>query len=335
MQLKEKTLEILEANQTPVSGELIANRLGISRNMVWKIIQKLREEGYRISAVTNRGYQLLSLGNVLTAQAVRSFLPKSLSDLEIEVREQVTSTNTLLKETAEQGGREGCVLIAQEQTAGKGRLGRSFFSPADTGLYLSILLRPAYPAEQALSITTAAAVSVARAIETTTGIPAQIKWVNDIYVGGKKVCGILTEAALDFESGGLNYAIVGIGINVKEPAGGFSKELKHTAGALYAAALPDGLRAKLAAEVIKEFFEIYRQRDTNRYMHEYQARSFLTGLDITFLQGNCTEKGNVKGIDDQARLIVRLETGEERRYSAGEVQIHKDFAEQEWENETE
>lgn len=325
MELKGKLLKILSQGEATVSGEEIAKQLGISRNMVWKVVQGLREEGYKISAVTNRGYQLLSLGNVLTADAVRGFLPESLSGLNITVQERVASTNTMLKEAAEQGAEEGTILIAQEQTAGKGRLGRSFYSPADTGLYLSILLRPPYPAEKALSITTAAAVAVSRAIESATGIPAQIKWVNDIYVGGKKVCGILTEASVDFESGGLHYAVLGIGINVKEPRGGFSAELKPVAGALYASALPDGLRARLAAEIIQEFFAIYQNKDGRDYMREYQARSFLTGLDITFVQGSCTEEGHVLGIDDAARLLVRLKNGEERCYSAGEVLLNKGF----------
>lgn len=323
--MQEKMLEILRKSDGPVSGEQMAAVLGVSRNMIWKTVQKLREQGYEISAVTNRGYQLKSMGNVLASQTVRSYLPDTLAWLDICVQERVTSTNSVLKEAAEQGKAQGTVLIAQEQTAGKGRLGRSFFSPVGTGLYLSLLLRPSCPAQEALSITTAAAVAVSRAIEKTTGIPAQIKWVNDIYVGGKKVCGILTEASVDFETGGLHYAVLGIGVNIQEPQGGFAPELQEVATALYATAVPGGLRARLAAEILTEFFAIYGSPDDKGYMEEYQSRSFLTGLDITFVQGNVTEQGHVLGIDEQARLVVQLISGEKRYYSAGEVKINKDF----------
>ena len=211
MSVADKDLELLENANHPFSGEEMAQQLGITRNSVWKAVGKLKEQGYEIEAATNRGYRLVSEKNVLTPQGVRRLLTGPARRCAIDVQDSVTSTNTLLKQIAEHGGAEGMVLIAHQQTQGKGRLGRAFFSPKGTGLYLSVLLRPRFSAEEALSITTAAAVAVAQAIDAVTGEYPQIKWVNDVYLRGRKVCGILTEAAVDFESSGLHYAILEIG----------------------------------------------------------------------------------------------------------------------------
>ncbi len=209
MDAADKVLELLQEARGPVSGEHMAQKLGVTRNTVWKAVKHLREAGYEISAVTNQGYRLLSESDVLSAGNIRRQLEPQASIAAIDVRESVTSTNTVLKELAEHGGREGMVVIAQRQTMGKGRLGRSFYSPQGGGLYMSVLLRPRFSAEEALSITTAAAVAVARAIDDVTGERAMIKWVNDVYFHGRKVCGILTEASVDFENSGLHYAVLG------------------------------------------------------------------------------------------------------------------------------
>ena len=169
MNLTDQVLEALQDSGAPLSGEELAQRFGVSRNSVWKAVNRLKEAGYEITAATNRGYQLVGDSDVLSAENIRRQLGPAARDAAIEVRDRVTSTNTLLKEIAEQGGREGMVIVAQEQTAGKGRLGRSFYSPKGTGLYLSILLRPSFSAQEALSITTAAAVAAAEAIDSLTG----------------------------------------------------------------------------------------------------------------------------------------------------------------------
>lgn len=245
--------------------------------------------------------------------------------LQIEVRKTVGSTNTVVKELAEQGAPEGTVLIADRQTAGKGRLGRSFHSPSGTGLYMSVLLRPGFSAEDALSITTAAAVAVAAAVEKATGETAKIKWVNDVYLRGRKVCGILTEAAANLSSGGLRYAVLGIGVNVLEPEGGFPKEISNVAGALFAKAPKTDVRAALAAEILNSFWEFYEALPLRSFLSEYKRRSLLTGMEITFTRGNEQSRGTVLGIDDEARLLVELDNGGKEAFSAGEVQIDKEF----------
>lgn len=322
MGAEERILELLRAGEGSVSGEEMAETLHITRNSVWKAVERLRRAGYDIQASTNRGYRLVGEAQSLSPENVRVWLNPELSGLAIQVREVVSSTNTVLKELAEQGGREGMVLIAERQEKGKGRLGRSFHSPRGSGLYMSILLRPRFSAEDSLAITTAAAVAVAGAVDRLTGQQSKIKWVNDVYLHGKKVCGILTEASVDFENGGLHYAVLGIGVNLREPPGGFPAEL-GMAGAIFPDTPPEGARARLAAEILNRFFACYRQLPRRDFMEEYQARSLLTGMEITFQQGDSQWDGVVQGVDSQARLLVRLPDGREKAFGAGEVAIMK------------
>lgn len=325
MAICEDVLKMLENADEAMSGEEIAQRLGVSRNSVWKAVNRLKEEGYKISAVTNKGYTLVSEGDSVSDFAVKKYLKSNSSNLRIMVRDEVTSTQTVLKELGDKGEEGNLVLIAHRQTAGKGRLGRSFEAPKNSGLYMSILLRPAIPAEKALFITTAAAAATSKAIKTVTDKETQIKWVNDVYYQGKKICGILTEANLDFESGGLNYAVLGIGVNITAPPGGFPKEISDVATALYTKEPPEQIRAKLAAEILSNFMEYYNDLESKAFMEEYRKRSFLTGREIVFTQGNISETGRVLDIDDNARLVVKLDSGETKTYMAGEVSIVKNF----------
>jgi len=321
MVIKEQILNILEERKGEyVSGEEIAEKLSVSRNAVWKGINSLKNEGHIITAVTNKGYCLSEKSNIFTAQSVYSGLSPELREkLSVSVIPVVGSTNTELKALAEKGGDDGTVLIALEQTAGRGRLGRSFYSPKDTGLYMSILLRPDFSASEALNITACAAVAAAKAIDLAAGVETCIKWVNDIYLNGKKVCGILTEASMDFESGGLNYAVLGIGVNLNTRD--FPDELQNIA-----ASVSDGnadLRPLISAEFLNVFFGYYSRLSECGFLSEYRSRSMLTGKEIAFARGNEIFNGTVKGIDDEMRLVVILENREETAFSSGEVQLVK------------
>ncbi len=321
MIIKEQILKILEENKGEyISGESIAEKLSVSRNAVWKGINALKNDGHIIDAVTNKGYRLSENSCVFTAQSVYSSLsPELRGILDISVVPVVGSTNTELKSAAEKGGKDGTVLIAMEQTAGRGRLGRSFFSPKDTGLYMSVLLRPDFSASEALYITTCAAVAAAEAIDKAAGSEAQIKWVNDIYLKGRKVCGILTEASVDFESGGLNYAVLGIGINLTTVD--FPDELREIAVSV--SAEKTDLRAPVAAEFLNCFFGYYKKLKSPEFLSEYRRRSMLTGQEVTFIRGNEIFEGTVMGIDDELRLVTRLKNGETIAFSSGEVQLKK------------
>lgn len=322
MKLREQVLQILEEKKGEyISGEIIADSLCVSRNAVWKAVTILKKSGYDIDAVRNRGYRLSAKSNIFSEQIIRAFLPLELRErITIEIKEKVGSTNTELKNMAENGSAEGNVLFALEQTAGKGRLGRSFYSPTATGLYMSVLLRPHFPAEQALYITTCAAVAVSEAIDKVVGVSSNIKWVNDVYLDGKKVCGILTEASLDLETGGLHYAVCGIGVNIS--TADFSDELSKTAGSIS----KDGadLRAELAAEIIQRFFAYYDELEQLTFLSEYRRRSFLIGKRVGFIMNNIEYNGVAVDIDEKARLVVRLDNGEVLNLSSGEVQLKKD-----------
>ena len=323
MKLKDCILEILESNRGKFfSGEEIAERMNVSRAAVWKAIEDLRKSGVGISAVRNRGYMLGDNDNSLSTQGINAILGES--KFEVHTQHTVTSTNTVLKELAKNGEKAGYVLVAQEQTAGKGRLGRKFYSPIDTGIYLSVILRPKMTIEDSLFITTSAAVAVSRAIEkiSENKVVPQIKWVNDVFIDGKKVCGILTEASVDFETGGLEYAVLGIGINIFPPHGGFPEEIDKVATAVFKDKNAESnARNRLAAEVIKQLELLPENFTSAEILEEYKQRSMLIGKQVFAVCRDEKKPCTVLDIDNKARLIVKFENGDIKALSTGEVSI--------------
>ena len=318
MSVKSEILAILsDTNGEFISGEALGARLYCSRNAVWKAINALKADGYEIDAVTNKGYRLLG-GDVLCADSVMRYLKLPL---DVQAVDCVPSTNDVLKAAAENGAKEGMVIIAKEQSKGKGRLGRSFFSP-NSGIYMSILLRPKISASESLMITTCAAVAVCEAIEKVCGKNCGIKWVNDIFLNGLKVCGILTEASVDFETSGLQYAVLGIGINIAHPEKDFPSELHGIAGALYDE-LPKGenIRSRLCAELLNSFFGYYKSLPQREFMEQYKRRSIIVGKKIFVIQNGGKTPATALGIDDDARLLVRYDDGKTALISTGEVSV--------------
>ena len=215
MTVQDHLRTLLESNKNVfLSGEEIARRLGVSRNAVWKAIKALQAGGYPIQAVPNRGYCLAASSDVLSESGIRQYLTPEAQSLDLRVYDSVDSTNLVLRKLANEGAAEGTVVIAAEQSGGRGRKGRNFYSPQGTGVYVSLLLKPQIAPDDATLITTTAAVAVCDAVEALSGEPATIKWVNDVFMRGKKICGILTEGSFDMESGQFEYAILGTGINV-------------------------------------------------------------------------------------------------------------------------
>ena len=303
-----------------ISGEELAARLGVSRTAVWKGIEQLRREGYRIDSVTKRGYRLSSDSDVLTAEGIRRYLKNK--SLQLQVFPSITSTNTVLKAMAEEGAEEGLCLVASEQTAGRGRMGRSFFSPSGSGIYLSLLLRPSLAAAEATAVTACAAAAVAEAIESLAEVKAGIKWVNDIYVSDRKVCGILTEASLDCESGRVNYLVVGIGINTRMPKDGFPEDLQTTAGAAFGTGQIPELRCRLTAAVLDRLTAYYDQLLDREWFKSYKSRSFVLGREISILApGKDPEPAFALDLDEDCALIVRTADGTIRRLNSGEVSV--------------
>lgn len=323
MTIKEQLLELLEDNRGSfISGEDIAKQLFCTRGAVWKAIKSLRDEGFSIRAVTNRGYCLDENGDFLNSSGIRRYI---VGKPQIYALKTVSSTNDFVRELAQKGAEEGVLAAACEQSNGRGRRGRSFFSPADTGFYMSILLRPVFSAQEAVKITAIAAVAVCKAIEKVLDISTEIKWVNDIYFNGRKVAGILTEAAMNFENGALDYAVVGIGVNVYKPANGFPEEISDIAGALLNTPIND-VKNKLVAEIYNQFMALYRTMYDNNYADEYRKRMMWQGERIFILSGT---DGNIKtpavllGANENCELKVRYEDGSEGLISSGEISIRR------------
>lgn len=322
MSTKDIVLALFEKNKGFfISGERIAEELNISRTAVWKAVKKLQSEGYDIKAVTNRGYCLSTESDVMTERGIASHLNDSCKGLRPEVFVRVDSTNTKCIEKAQQGEPEGYVAIAGSQSAGRGRRGKAFFSPADSGIYMSILLRPTGLTEnQVLHFTTMAAAAVSEAIEEVSGKKAEIKWVNDIFIDGKKVCGILSEASYGLMSGNLEYVIVGIGVNAYEPESGFPSAIADVAGKVFDAP-KEGLKNRLAAEILNHFMEYYEHLPDTPYSEEYIKRSMVTGRDVTVHRGNERVRAHVLGIDEEFGLKVQYEDGSVEILRSGEISI--------------
>lgn len=231
--------------------------------------------------------------------------------------DEIDSTNRVGKGLAAEGAPEGTLVVAKRQSKGKGRLGRSFFSP-EGGIYMSVVLRPKIPTEKALLVTTCAAVAVARAIEKVSNVTAGIKWVNDIYVNGRKVCGILAEAALSTTSEYPDYVILGIGINVKKQS--VPDELKDIVGCLEDTAEKEILNKELISAVWEEFATLYNQLSTAVFMEEYKERSVLLGREVTVLSATGDYRGVVTDIDKEGHLVIEREGGKEI-LSCGEVSV--------------
>ncbi len=306
-----------------LSGQNLADELGVSRNSIWKAVNSLRKNGYEIAGRSNSGYKLLHAGDALTKESIEKYL--NVPNITVDVLDSVNSTNDALKSMAQTGAPHGLLLVAKEQLAGKGRLGRKFSSPFGTGVYMSVLLRPTFSADEALSITTAAAVAVAKTLEKLSSKKAMIKWVNDIFIEDRKVCGILTEAAVNFENATLDYAVLGIGINLAEPENGFSEDIKSIAGPVFVGELPTMIRAKTIALVLNNFFDIYNTLPNKDFINEYRERSYLTGKEVVMNEGNNQFRGTVSRIDENAKLVIKLGTGEERAFSHGEATIEKNI----------
>lgn len=315
---KQELFVLLQKNQgTYLSGEELAKQLHISRNAVWKAVGALRKEGHRIDAATRKGYCLQAAANQVNEGEICGALSRDGLIHSVTVLEETGSTSLVAKDLARQGAAEGTLVVAKRQSGGKGRLGRSFFAP-EGGIYMSAVLRPAIPADKAVFITTCAAVAVARAIEQETGLTAGIKWVNDIFVGGKKVCGILTEAALDFESGIPEYVILGIGINIERQT--LPKELEGIVGCLEEYTGTPVSKSRLLAKVWNEFSVLYKELASAGYMGEYRERSILIGREVTVLSAEGDYTALVQDIDREGRLIVAYDGGL-RTLSNGEVSI--------------
>ena len=345
MTTKEKVLDILNKNsKSPVSGEKIAQECGVSRAAIWKAIKSLREEGCLIEGTTNGGYILKKSIDIFTKEELISHLEKKFPEYSkgnIECFKTIDSTNTYAKKILSECGSlrlsngglspagkkyHNSIIVAESQTAGRGRLGRTFVSPSKTGIYLSIIYAPEGGITQPAKLTAFSAVAVKRVIKNLYQIDAKIKWINDIFINGKKVCGILTEGFTNFETGSIESAVIGIGINISDSQNIF--EANKIAGSITGKTNDSKIsRCQLAAEIAGETINILSENPEN-VMKEYKESSFLIGQIVTVhpVIGDDKSIFNAKvlDIDNDAALVVETEDGEKKVLNSGEVSLHSE-----------
>ena len=318
---KEKVLALLQSHLDQfLSGQELAASLRISRTAVWKAVSRLRAEGYPIESVPRKGHRLSPDSDVLSESGIRRYLAHP--DLALQIYPTISSTNTVLKQMAQQDAPAPLALVAAAQTAGRGRMGRSFYSPADTGLYLSLLLRPDLPVMEATALTACAAVSVAEALESLANLEIGIKWVNDLFLDGRKICGILTEAGLEGETGRMSYVVIGIGINLRAPEGDFPAEIQKIAGPVFGKdPLPD-LRNRLSALILDRLLDYASRPRDPAILEEYRRRSLVLGKEIRILApGREPESALALAIEEDFALRVRMPDGTEQLLRTGEISI--------------
>ncbi len=319
MTTKDTVLQFLrDAKGATVSGAQMAAQLGLTRNAVWKAIAGLKADGHEIAATPKKGYCLLKEQDVLSAHRIREFCEANRFGREIHCYSHLVSTNTTAKELAKNGAPEGTVVVADHQTGGRGRKGRSFYSPAGSGLYMTLILRPSFPAEWAGRLTSCAAVAISRAIEQLADIRVGIKWVNDLFAGGKKICGILSEAAFDLESGALAYAVVGFGVNVL--AAEMPPEIASVATSIEAVCGQKISRNHLAGAILGELERSYDAIASGSFLDEARRRSIILGKKIRVLTEAESYPALAESIDDEGHLVVRTQNGVRTLFS-GEVSI--------------
>lgn len=320
MSTKSELLKLLSGNAGSfVSGEQIGESLGVTRAAISKACAALRSEGYDIESKTNLGYRLAENENLLTDTEISAYINVPCN---IKVYDTVTSTNDLAK--AEPASSMPTVYIANRQSAGRGRLGRRFESPAGTGLYITFSIAPAFDITKSLFVTMASAVGTCRAIEKVTGKHVLIKWVNDLFYNDKKICGILTEAQSDFETGKIDKLITGIGVNCFP--GSFPPEVAHIAGSLSENAGAFS-RSLLAGEMINEILPLITDPDAAGFMEEYRSKCFILGRKISVhsTYNDSGIKAEALTVADDGGLSVRYLEGEkagtEEVLHTGEISI--------------
>lgn len=309
---KQALLQALSAAEgSYISGQQLAQRLGVSRAAVHKAAAALSAQGYTLEAVSRRGYRLVG-GDPFCVEAAGDY------PAPIHLYDRLESSNQTAKRLALSGAPHGTLVLTNQQSAGRGRMGRKFESPAGQGIYLSLLLRADIPAADAQTVTVSAAVAVCRAVKALCGLELSIKWVNDLYYHGKKVCGILTEAGADLESGRLEWLVVGIGLNFTTPPEAFPAELRRLAGSLFPGGPAPVSRVALAAAIARELLTLCPAFDC---LEEYRARCFVPGHWVTVCTDRETYAALALSIDDAGRLVVRRENGREEALQHGEVSI--------------
>ncbi len=320
---KHDVLALLREQNGPLSGQAIAEVLRISRTAVWKAVGTLQREGYRIDSLPRRGYVLVQSTDRLSAHEIQNHLSGHPWRETVTVLDRVDSTNNVAKQLAAKGAPAGTCVLAEQQTGGRGRMGRSFASPPGMGIYLSVILRPDAKPEQLMHLSACAAEAFAEAIEAETGLKVGVKWVNDLVAGGKKLCGILTELSVEMESGRAEYAVIGVGVNCCQREADFPPELSQiaTSVAMQAGTAPD--RNALAAALIRSVSALSDTLLSGQaeWIDRYRARCVTLGKPVRVLWPDGAREAIAVGLSNSASLQVEYPDGSRAWVSSGEVSV--------------
>ncbi|WP_295743091.1 biotin--[acetyl-CoA-carboxylase] ligase [uncultured Oscillibacter sp.] len=324
---REAVLALLRAGgETYLSGEELSRQLGLSRAAVWKAVDALRREGYVVEARTGLGYRLVTAPDAMTEAEIRNFLGKTaVVGRTLKCFNELDSTNIRAKQLALEGAPDGTVVTADCQSAGRGRMDRSFQSPKGKGVYLTVLLRPHLPPERLLPVTAMAGVAVCDAVEELCGVRPGLKWPNDPVLGGKKLCGILTELSLEGETGRVQYLVLGIGVNVLHVAEDFSPEVAEMATSLSLALGHPVSRPALAAAEIRALDRLYASLlagDLTPYLAAYRRSCVNLGRTVQLISPDGSrETAQALDVDEDFSLVVRTASGAVKTVRSGEVSV--------------
>lgn len=322
MTVKEKLREIFASYPDEwFNGNNLAQKLDVSRNAVWKAVQELKDENVNIQSNGKLGYSSPVDSDVFSSILMQKNLRTKELGKKIIFYPVIESTNTTAKQLAEEGASHGTVIIADCQKGGRGRLGKTFHSPAGTGIYMSVILRPDFSTELSNLLTACTAVSTEKSLCQFCKKNIKIKWVNDLFISNKKVCGILTEASISCESRSINYAIIGIGVNVRNTKENFPDELQSIVTSLEEEGSEKINRCVLAAEILNNLEIELSHISDRKFLDEYREHSNLIGNKVTIVDGMGNEiKGTAVGIDNNASLLVKMNDGQVKTISSGTVQ---------------
>lgn len=320
-----KILSALRAHPNGVSGAQLAEQLHISRAAIWSRIEELRRVGFDIEAGPHSGYRLVGEPDALLADDLLARLGKTeIIGRDIRVFQETASTNDVAEKLARDGVREGVVVFAESQTKGRGRLGRTWMSPTRKGLWFSVLLRPHLQPQETTQLTVISATALRRAVKTATGLSAEIKWPNDLHVGGKKVAGILTEMNAELDR--VRHVILGIGVDVNQDVNEFSPDLRSLATSLRIAGGEKISRAELATEILRELDHDYAKIRAGRFSEiadEWETACVTIGKNVAVHIGDRRIRGRAESLDDDGALLIRTEHGHLERVIGGDVLLEK------------
>ncbi len=321
MELKTKILQRLRNAEAFLSGQQLSEEFHVSRTAIWKVMEQLKDEGYQIEAVRNKGYRLVNSPDVLSRAEIKSLLPPGWAQAEVVCYDETDSTNLRAKAAGEADGKPGTLFVAERQADGRGRRGRRWDSPGGESIYMSLLLRPKIAPDRASMLTLVMGLSVAQGIQDETGIACGMKWPNDVILAGKKVCGILTEMSTEIDY--INYVVIGVGINVNQTD--FPEEIADVATSLSLATGKTYRRSHLIAAVMRRFEEnqaaFLLTEDLKGLKDAYNAILVNRDQDVKILEPGHSYEAHALEINDFGELLVTLPGGEEKAVRAGELSI--------------